>query len=44
MLGGVKTGSKSVNNNIERLVIDSVQNGNQHAWHRLLVWHFDVVR
>ncbi len=30
-------------NDIERLVIESVQNGSPHAWRRLFAWHFDAV-
>jgi RNA polymerase sigma factor (sigma-70 family) len=40
---GVKTGSRPVDNDIERLVIESARNGGQHAWRQLFAWHFDPV-
>jgi RNA polymerase sigma factor (sigma-70 family) len=43
MLDGVKTGSKSVDNDIERIVIEGAQNGSPHAWRQLFAWHFDAV-
>lgn len=43
MLGGVQTGSKPVDNDIERLVIESAQGGSPHAWRQLFAWHFDAV-
>ena len=30
-------------NDIERLVIESAQNGSPHAWRQLFAWHFDGV-
>lgn len=42
-LGGVKTGSRPVENDIERLVIDSAQSGGEPAWRQLFQWHFDAV-
>jgi RNA polymerase sigma-70 factor (ECF subfamily) len=32
-----------VDNDIERLVIESAQNGSPHAWRQLFAWHFDAV-
>ncbi len=43
MLDGAKAGSQPVDNDIERLVIESAQNGSPHAWRQLFAWHFDAV-
>jgi RNA polymerase sigma-70 factor (ECF subfamily) len=37
------SGSRRLDSDLERFVIDCAQNGSRHAWRQLFEWHFDAV-
>lgn len=39
----VQFGSRRLNSDIERLIIDAACNGSRQAWRQLFEWHFDAV-